>query len=282
MPLDRLRNESILQRADVAAVAVDTGRGAHVTVQAYAWSAGRLWLIAPTDSAKVRALRKRSGICISVRHGDDSVVLAGEAELIDAWPPRPGVASPRLPLGLAWYFTRNAALTGGIITDVITGDMENVTARTIICITPKRSLTLVGNAVVAESGSWQPTATKASTRRPHLLPSATAKLPLRASQLLASATGASVGWLTPGGPIVVPSVVHEGVATLSSSVVERTGRPSGPGAITVHDSKGNRPSRYAGVMLRGAIGSDRAAAVTMTVERVTWWDGYRSETVSVS
>lgn len=276
-----LQSELILQRASLASVAVESSIGAHVTVQAFAWSAGRVWLLAPTDSLKVRAVTRQPVIGVTVGVGKQSVIMSGDAELIDVWPPRTRSLSPRLPFGLGWYFARNVAITAGILTDLLSGDLPGLSSRTLISFAPKRSFTLDNNRIVHRTGDWRAAHALRTAGVPQPIDAYAGLLPTERQSLLRDATHATVGWPTADGPVAVPATITDGHAAVSPSVATLLGEPSRDGALTVHDSAGNRPSRYNGVMLRGPLLCSATGAVGVDVERITWWEGYTSRTVRV-
>ena len=280
--MPHLKTELILQRASLASVAVESSTGAHVTVQAFAWSVGRVWLLAPTDSLKVRAIARQPLIGVTVRHGNEAVILSGVAQLIAVWPHRPESLSPRLPFGLGWYFARNAAITVGIVADLLSGDMPGLSSRTLISFAPERELTVDNGVIVHQSGTWPEPAGAAANGAPLAVDTHLDVLPPQQRQLLRQATQADIGWLTSVGPVVVPAAVTAGLASVPRNVLTKLGQPVGNGALTVHASEGNRPSRYTGAMLRGPLVYDAGGAVGVEAERVTWWEGYTSTTVAVT
>jgi hypothetical protein len=210
------------------------------------------------------------------------VMMSGVAELIDVWPPRPESLSSRLPLGLGWYFARNAAITVGIVTDLLSGDMPGLSSRTLISFSPERLLTVDDGVVVHERGTWPQPVDPPANGVPPALATHADLLPPEPRQLLRTATKADVGWLTAVGPVAVPATVDAGVSSVARSVLTKMGQPMGDGALTVHASEGNRPSRYTGVMLRGPLAYNADGAIGIDAERVTWWEGYSSTTVAVS
>ncbi len=280
--MPHLQTELILQRASLASVAVESTAGAHVTVQAFAWSAGRVWLFAPTDSLKVRAIARQPVIGITVRFGKQAVMMSGVAELIDIWPPRPESLSPRLPFGLGWYFARNAAITTGIVADLLSGDLPGLSSRTLISFALERELTVDNGVIVHQGGTWPEPPGAAANGAPAPVDLHVDILPPQQRQLLRQATQADIGWLTSVGPVVVPATVTAGLASVPRILLTKLGQPVGNGALTVHASEGNRPSRYTGVMLRGPLVYDAEGAVGVEAERVTWWEGYTSRTVAVT
>ncbi len=281
MTLPHLPSERILQRASLASVAVESAIGAHVTVQAFAWSAGRVWLLAPTDSLKVRAIARQPVIGVTVGTGNQAVLMSGVAELIDVWPPRAGSLSPRLPFGLGWYFARNAAITAGILTDLVSGDLPGLSSRTLISFAPDRSLTLDNGRIVHRSGDWPQTPVLPTAGVPQPIDTHADLLPTDRQPLLRNARHANIGWPTALSTVSVPAKIVNGRAAVLPILATEFGEPTGNGALTVHASEGNRPSRYSGVMLRGPLRCVSTGAVGIDVARVTWWEGYRSSTVAL-
>jgi hypothetical protein len=211
-------------------------------VQAFAWSAGRIWLLAPTDSLKVRAIARQPVIGVTVGIDDQAVIMSGDAELIDVWPPRAGSLSPRLPFGLGWYFARNAVITAGILTDLVSGDLPGLTSRTLISFAPKRSLTVDNQRIVHRSGNWPAASPLGQADEPQPIDVHADLLPAERQSLLRNAIRADIGWPTATGPVAVPATITNGRAAVLPSLASQFGEPVGNGALTVHSSAGNRPS----------------------------------------
>lgn len=280
--------ESVFDAAPLALVAVDTGRGVHVSPQAFAWAAGRLWLLAPSDSLKVRVVR-RSGVAgVTVPSGDGrAVMVTGRARVLEAWPPSLDLASaPAVALlgaGALAYGKRNAAVAAGVALDALSGRMGLPGARSVLSVEPTRWALFDGDEVVDHDG-WLAAEPIASRRR-RRSPVSLSALPRALRTVVSKAAEATVGWPGPAGPVALVAVPEDltfGRVRVPAAVADLLGPPEGEGCVMVHASPGNRPGEYRGVLLRGPIdaGARRAGGLVVTVRptRLTWWEGYRSAT----
>ncbi len=279
--------EAVLDDATLALVAVDTGRGIHVSPQAYAWAAGRVWLLTPRDSLKVRSVRRAGVAGVTVRAGTGAVVLTGRARIVADWPPAVDVDSAlRLGAGALAYGRRNAAVAVGVALDALAGRMGVPGPRLVIAVEPARWALLDGDAVADHDG-WLRTDPLAPGR-PRRTEVSVRALPRPLRTVVTRATEATVGWPGPSGPVAVPALpddVAVGRVRVPAALADLLGPPEGEGCVTVHASPGNRPGDYRGVLLRGplAVGGRRAGGLAVTVRptRLTWWEGYRSATADV-
>ncbi len=271
----------IFAHGDLATLAVDTGRGVHVTPQAFAWAAGQLWLVVPTSSLKARSLRRRPRAGALVRHDDHAAMLGGTTELLDTWPLPGALATalwraPRLGPGVAVYGARNALRTLGITADALTGRMGRIEPRTIVALQPDD---------VHVVGLVDPPAT---APRPGDPPTALSALPPTLADLVLDARHVDLGWPASTGPRAVPATVLDAGAgrfAISRAVLDVAGAPDGEGSAMVHRSPGVRPGDYVGVLLRGPVRlvddvDEATVEVAIDVDRVTWWEGYRATTVA--
>lgn len=281
----------VLAGAAVAAVAVDTGRGVHVSPQAFAWAAGRAWLLTPSDSLKARSIRRRAVAGVTVQHGDKAVVVTGRAQVLDAWPPAAALAAlpsaPRLGLGALAYGRRNGAVAVGVALDALAGRMGLPSARSVVCVEPAAWAFVDGVELLAASG-WEP-AEPVRAGRPRRATVDLTPLPARQRTLVIGATQGDVGWSTAAGPAAVPAAavdLTEGRVTVVAALADRLGAPAGEGCVMVHASPGSRPGRYRGVLLRGPLltgaRQEGRLAVTVRPRRLTWWEGYRSTTAETA
>lgn len=278
---------AVLDAGSVTLVAVDTGRGVHVSPQAYAWAAGRVWLLTPADSLKARSVRRRGVAGVTVRVGADDVVLTGRARLVADWPPSLDAGSAlRLGAGALAYGRRNVRVAAGVALDALAGRMGVPGRRVVIAVEPVRWALLEGGEVVDADG-WAPEAPPV-VRRPRLAEVPLRALPRALRPLVRRATHATVGWPGPRGPVAVPAVVDDltlGRLRVPTALTELLGEPDGEGCVTVHASPGHRPGDYRGVLLRGPllVGARAPAgrAVTVRPTRLTWWEGYGSATAPV-
>lgn len=276
-----------LDAGTLALVAVDTGRGVHVSPQAYAWAAGRVWLLTPADSLKVRSVRRRGVAGATVRVGDRTVVITGRARLVADWPPSLDVGSAlRLGAGALAYGRRNAGVAAGVALDALAGRMGVPGPRLVIAVEPARWALLAGDDLVDHDG-W-PAAAPLMSGRPRRAEVPLRPLPRPLRTVVTRATEATVGWPGSAGPVAVPARPDDlaaGRVLVPAALADLFGAPGGEGCVTVHASPGNRPGDYRGLLLRGplAVGGRRGGerAVTVRPTRLTWWQGYRSATADL-
>ena len=94
---------------------------------------------------------------------------------------------------------RNAAITVGIVADLLSGDMPGLSSRTLISFAPERELTVDNGVIVHQSGTWPEPAGAAANGAPLAVDTYVDVLPPAQRQLLRQATRADVGWLTSVG-----------------------------------------------------------------------------------
>jgi hypothetical protein len=240
-----------------AHVAVETAAGPHVTPQAFAVALGRVWLVAPRDSLKVRALRRRPAVGVLFIDGDESVSVTGTAEIVSPFDAR-RVASmaPALSCASSDYATRNAPLMAGFAADMFKMSAPLPLDRVVIAVTPERTERLSESAarVDVEIGT---------------LPAGSALDPL--DDLVTAALAVS----TPDGPIVLPARWDGSrrVASVAAASLEPAAA-----CLSLDRSKGVRPSRFRGALLRGHL-AHQSDHLLLRVERTTLWNGFSASTV---
>jgi hypothetical protein len=293
-PLDRAEVAWLLARARVAYVAVETSSGPHVTPAAFAVSAGRLWLASSRGTVKVRAIRRRPVVSLLLREGDRTLVIAGAARVISPWGRDDIAALAGNVVGsaraAAAYALRNRGLLGGYLRDLVgltPGAFPH--DRVAVTVAPQRGLVLHGTTVIDRWGRW-------AGNSPLHLRAGTAGLDrsVRLDDLPAPALAAlrddaepALGWLCPSGPVALPGQSLIGTTSLevSAQALRIVHAPARSRAcVTVDRADGSRPSRFAGVILRGdgrvAQRRSASARVALSADRVTWWAGFHSGTIS--
>jgi nitroimidazol reductase NimA-like FMN-containing flavoprotein (pyridoxamine 5'-phosphate oxidase superfamily) len=106
----RLRRRPVarlMDRASFAYLAVQTAGGPHVTPLLFAATADRVWFGIGRGTVKARALAKRPAVGVVVPGENASVMIRGQATLIDRLPPS-GRELARIPFALPAFASRNA------------------------------------------------------------------------------------------------------------------------------------------------------------------------------
>jgi hypothetical protein len=291
--LDRPEIAEMLENPRLLHIAVETGRGPHVTPTAYAVAGGRIWLVSSRNTVKVRAMRRDPRVSVLVRDGERSLAVSGTAEVLSPWGPGDALRLARnawWPRALAGYGLRNAALLGGYLIDTAGCAAGSLPYdRVLIGITPSRAMLIEVDAVLRAFGRW-PSPRRASSpqRRAGSLQHVVSLegVPQRAAATVSASGHAALGWSTPSGPVVLAARVLDGNASVlvSAQALRVAGAADGEAAcLTFDGGLALRPTRLAGAMLRGRgfILSRRGALaqVALDVERVSWWSGFRTGTV---
>jgi hypothetical protein len=290
--------EEIASEAPFAHVAVETARGPHVTPVLYALAGDRLWFTVPRGTLKARVLAKRSRAGILLQAGGVSVVMAGEAKLLDplrplSWASRPW-ESALAPLAIQTFSARNSRELLGFALDRSRMPAQSFPPNLLLAgYEPRRVAVVRGEEVESRRGRWRFEARKrgspsAGARRssrgtlPPLegIPREVAELPRRRGP-------AVVGWPASGTPLALPAAwdPDSARAAVSGDLIALTGIAGEAAACIAFDAaEGHRPTGKRGVMLRGRGSVARGGNVTevsIQPERVTYWLGFETGTISV-
>lgn len=289
----------VISGAKLCHVAVQSKFGPHVTPEAFSTARGRLWFVTSIRSLKTRAIRLDPRVGVLLRAGERSLSFSGRAEILSMWSPGEGARlfASALP---AWeavgsYGVRNIGIMLGYALDL--GTLSSGTLpidRVLVAVRPESASLIEEDEVVETWGEW--------THRPRLKADmgsadpftalgekAIEDLPTDLSILIADPENATVGLPSATGPVALPASwdLRRRVAKVPGYALRATRAPAGgPSCITLDSSPGVRPTRYRGVMLRGegrrGPSSARRVDVTVDVERVTWWRGFRTGTLPVA
>ena len=286
-PLDDPRVSEVVERAPVLYTAVDTGRGLHATPTAFSYSGGAFWLVAPRESVKVRALRRRPRVGLLLRSRRYDLVAIGHASIIDPIRGRGlGLTSDidrlvDLPFAALGYFGTNTQHVLGILRDA---DLEPglLLDRTAVRIHPDRIALLRGPDVLATWGGWT-SVDLLGTDPPPGIDIDPAVLPERLRPLLREPGPACLAWPSVHGPTALPAcwTGTGGLAHTSTELMTLIGgHTSGPAALTI-STGGYRLNSKAGIMLRGQAHAG-PTLTTLNPQRITYWQGDRSATVPIA
>ncbi|MDT7565958.1 MAG: hypothetical protein QOG76_4582 [Pseudonocardiales bacterium] len=296
---DDPRAREVLEKAPVLHSAVDTGRGLHVTPTAFSWSGGALWVVTTRQSVKVRALRRRPQVGLLLRTRRHSLVLTGEAELVD--PLRlHGLARPErvldMPFAAAHYLRRNYRHVAGVLRDATPGPAL-VLDRLAIRVRPNRAVLLRGDSpagvseVLAAWGDWSdsdPAVAPAPTA-PTTAPLDLSLLPVELRPLLRRPGPGCLAWPSAHGPLALP-VRWRGNGAPSDAdagLLSLVGGWGGGSAGLSLGTGGYRLVSKRGVLIRGAgtawrqNSAGHRAMIDIAARRVTFWEGEQSSTVPV-
>jgi Pyridoxamine 5'-phosphate oxidase len=276
--------------ARLAHVAVETAGGPHVTPQGFAWVGDDVWLVAARGSLKVRAIRRRPRVGVLLRAGDEAVVLSGVAEI--PWPGEPGFARAAasmiaaLPCAGLLYGAHNAALLAGYTVDLAGLSAPLPIDRVPIRVRVLRGALLDGEDVLATWGRWtgKPEADTAATVRHRGDGRLLDEVPEAAAVLARARRDGVLALQSAVGPLPLPARwdARTRRATVAADAVAALKVPARAAAALEFDEPSARPSRVAGIMLRGSatLGRARARRVAATVDadRATWWLGFDAGT----
>jgi hypothetical protein len=278
----------LLHRAPLLYTAVDTGRGLHVTPTAFAWNGRALWVVAPRESVKARAVRHRPRVGLLLRLRDRSLVASGPAELVDPLHGQGVFSAARLfelPFAGLGYTARNTGHIAGLLRD-LGPDPRLALDRVVIRIALDRYALLDGDGPAATWGGWPGGSLSGPVPAAVPGPDGSA-LPEPLSRLVTGGGGCCLAWPTPDGPVALPARWAGGgrLAEVGAGLMSLVGASrSGPAALTV-DAGGYRLSSKYGVMLRGngtAGVAGPTALVALPADRITYWRGAESGTLRVS
>lgn len=262
--------DEVLERGARCVFAVHGPEGPIASPLAYWWDGASIWFATPSDSAKVRALRRNPWCAAWVsphdvdgHPGEQGVALAGRAR----------VFSVEDPLGLVLHAAPiSAAMTALAARNVgnLVGYAQDVTAiplrfmpqnRVVVRVTAER----MRGIAMPEPGPGiappLPTQVPSDVRR---------ALGGRRAAVLAASTASGGAEAMVMGPVVLGA----GGAVVAPPTLRVPARARA--AVVLDEDPGGRPTQVRGVALRGELVSGRLSS-----ERVTWWDGFAVETADV-
>ena len=275
----------ILDTGALAYLAVTSKAGPMVTPVLFASKDDRIWMVLPRSSAKVAAIGRDALVGVTVATPAATAVLQGEARVLDPFDPPSLVSSLgdtlRSPRAAGAYLLDNAAHVPDLVRSGAT------TARAMAAVRVARTLVVRGTGDLWREGDW------ATSARPSDEPAreggAALHLEGAPAGVLAATDGPTtviVGWSTPTGPAALPGAWDPArrIASVRRDVFDSAGATADGEACVLFDlTDGTSLDAKAGLVLRGrATAHDRddaAVDLALDVERVTWWQGDRSQTV---
>jgi len=278
--LEALRASAVLHSA------VLTPKGPHLTPTVFSWAAGRLWIVAPKRSVKVRALRADPRVGVLLAAGARYVIGSGTAAVWDplGGSPRPNVDElVRGPFGATRYLTENLRHALSVVADSPTPWL--VVDRVAVSISLERLALSTDTELIESWGEWprHDALTRSANRGERFhLPGPASEI---ARRLLHSDGDAQLGLTSRCGPLALPAhwsaERHE--AGLPADLAVLTGCVApGPACLT-RATSGYGVADKQGVLVRGPSTYRRAgdsALFHVTPHTVTTWRGQRVRTVS--
>ncbi len=279
----------ILAASELAYVVVESKSGPMVTPLLFSVSDGRLWMVMPTASAKISAIGRNPVVGVTIRSGDTTAIVQGDARLVDPLKPQSLLASIpealRSPRAMGGYVGSNLKHLAGMVGPAA------LAPRTLAAVRPQR-VAVDGGATggLWTKGAWTP-APVASETPSSAHPQPALRLldvPDALGRMTEQTLPVIVGWSTATGPIGLPGSWDPAgnVARVSPELFARLGaQPVGPGCILFDATVGRRLDGKTGMVVRGG-GSARVVgdALEISVEpsRISWWQGATAKTVKVA
>jgi hypothetical protein len=280
------------------AYAVPSRSGPHVTMQAGVLHAGRFWTTTSRSSFKTRSVRAHGVASTIVPDGERITVVSGTTTALHALRPDALVSDPTAPVRAPGAILRlgvnQIEQVIGYLESAARIPLDWLPHRRVLLVTrPERSLTLQGYDIVGSSGSWSSTESNAGrlarrrdrSRTGGSLPRAA--VPRRHRDVVRPDSRAHLGVSTPTGPVALPARWAGGDRFVTSAAALSAVGAEAPGpSVAVFDhSTSRRPDEKMGVMFRGRMVlhdvDGPRAAVRIRTERITTWDGFEAETVTV-
>ena len=284
---------SLLEDADVAHLAIDTGRGPHVTPELFAWNGNRLWFATARRTLKARKTRSGARVGVFLEHGPHGLALLAEARPLDAVRPDTLLVSPHetvlFPTAATAFLRRNVAhLLGFVAQGPWAWPHDLSTMRMFVALRPVAAALLFHDEVRDSAGEWsEREPAGGSSRGPRSVDAS--DLPDDLEPLAEGfAADAVLSLESPGGPVALPCTwdgerseasVHRNLLTLAGVSSD------GPAAVEVDRMRGYAMKGKRGVLLRGEARishGGRFSTVGLDVERATYWEGMETSTVPAS
>ena len=276
----------VFAEADHCYLAVAAPAGVHVTPVAFALSSGRVWIVTPRASVKRKALVADPGVGVLVRAGDRSIVIEGDAAVLD--PARSLIPEKMVERlfavpALAGYVAANAKRLG----NYVSGGFEavkglNPATRVLVAVAPERIVTLDDDRIVAEQGPSY----AADVRQAHGKGSGEIDLSDAPSSIEVMAQRKQrcvLGWMGVDRPVAAPGWWDPETTAVWVPAELLQGLPSSDAAVCLDEAETSDLQDQRGVLVRGrgrVTSIDGALArVEIDQDKTTIWEGPRTETL---
>lgn len=262
---DRPEIGEVLTAASTCYLAVASPSGPHVTPARFAVLGDRLWSLVGSSSVKATSLKKRPVVSVTATAGKDSIVVQGQAVVIDPTDPIGALrALSELSLlspALLKYLVRNVtevttwlrAIAGGL-TKGTAGGMPSVVA-----VRPEGGA-LFRDGELVPLGRWLDRRTSVAPRE-------------------AEGSPAVLGWSNEQGVVALPVRWNGETARVSRALAELVEADMISDAALTFD----RADDMRGVMMRGKgelVPAEDLLELRLDTEKITYWDGTETGTVT--
>ena len=284
---------ALLEDAEVVHVAIETGRGPHVTPELFCWNGGRLWFATARRTLKARKTKTGARAGVFLEHGTRGLMLLTEARPLD--PVRPDLLLgarqevPLVPTAAAAFVLRNAGHLAGFVAQGPWAWPHSLgTLRMFVALKPLAAALLSHDEIESFAGEWAPDAPRGRAgRRPAAVEAD--DLPDDLEPLAEGwASDAVVALSSPSGPVALPATWdgRRSEASVRRELLTLAGvDDAGPGAVEVDRMSGYAMEGKRGMVVRGdthlAHRRDHTI-VAFDPERATYWRGMETETVPAS
>jgi pyridoxamine 5'-phosphate oxidase-like protein len=294
-------------------VAVRTPRGPHLTPVVYVLDGGRLWVTTARRSVKARGWRRLPEVAGMVVEGDDTVTFRGRVKTFDAFDPTSWpaavLAGPKLLEAATRFTLKNARFFAGYAVDARKVPLSwTPPGRVFAAVTPTAGRILAG---AEPAGGWGPWPAGSRSRREFEHLPRRRPLDLRVPQDVRRALGVmGTGALALEGdaglavlPVAWRRIGTEGAyeAMLPARVLDLAqAGPDAPAGLAVDEASHWRASAMTGLLLQGKAslyrpdsvlrgrapllerlgGDERLALVRLRPDRIVWWGGWSSGSVT--
>lgn len=276
----------ILAGSELAYVVVESKSGPMVTPLLFSVSDGRLWMVMPTASAKVSAIGRHPVIGVTIRSGDTTAIVQGDAHLVDPLKPQSLLASIpealRSPRAMGGYVGNNLKHLAGMVGPAA------LAPRTLAAVRPQRVAVDGAAGGLWTKGSWTPADEPAAGSEVSSPVLRLVDVPDALGRMTEQTVPVIVGWSTVDGPVGLPGSWDpaRNVAQVSADLFARIGAlPTGSGCILFDATVGRRLDGKTGMVLRGDGEARKVrdeVEVALDAQRISWWQGATSKTVKVA
>ena len=306
----------LLAQGSFCHVASSTRHGPHVTPMVFAEAGDRVWVTTSRGSVKARAWARDPRVGGLVRLGERAAIFTGTAATYDLLDPeswgRSFRESPVIALAAARYTRKNARFFAGYAVDANHVPLAwTPPGRVFAELRIERSAMIEDGRIASAWGEWGDAVNGVERFRvPRAGTGPFGALDARVGDDLGTSGEGALAVATDVGPVVLPATwLLEGpgiYATLPLEVLEAAGPgPVVPAALCVDRPSSWRAREMVGAMIRGsarialpdtlasgvrsvqrlarAAGADPASAAVVGIdaERIVWWRGWDSGTVTL-
>lgn len=278
---------------------VPSADGPHVTPTAGVEAFGRYWTTTSRRAFKARSIRRHRVAGYTVSDGGRTTILTGRAVVIDPlrpWQSLPDVGAATVaPLAVGRIGLSHVRQVLGYLEtagDVLPG--WSIVDRVLVAVAPKSEIVVTSRDLLPWGVLEGPTVTEVIGRagaggdgdgRDGDGRDGAGRMPGRVRELVIAVSAAPVpcvvGLESPDGPLAVPARWDGTGFALPVDVVERV--PTGARwSAMFHRSDDRRPDQKFGFFVRGPVLDARDGPVGLAVRRLTWWDGFRSGTITAT